>query len=156
MADPPVSADETVRPLQIAFTVDCPQPHAWQVWTGSAPLWWPADHTVSGAPGSHLHFEPYVGGRVFERTALGEGNQWGAITVWEPPARLAYTWHIGAGPEEATDVEITFVAERADRCRVQIEHRGWERLGATAAPRRLANQRGWDTLLPHYRAALAG
>ena len=48
---------------------------------------------------------------------------------------------------------IRFVAHGDRTTRVEIEHRGWERLagGETARER---NRTGWETLLPHYRAVL--
>jgi hypothetical protein len=53
-------------------------------------------------------------------------------------------------------VEIRFVAQGGDVTRVEIEHRGWERLGTEAEQWRDRNQAGWRTLLPHYQAAIAG
>jgi len=38
--------------------------------------------------------------------------------------------------------------------RVEIEHRGWERLGPAAAQWRDRNQGGWQSLLPHFIAAI--
>jgi hypothetical protein len=40
--------------------------------------------------------------------------------------------------------------------RVEIEHRGWERLGSNGLRWRDANQNGWDGVLPAYKAACAG
>jgi hypothetical protein len=34
--------------------------------------------------------------------------------------------------------------------RVEIEHRGWDRLGSIGRQQRDANREGWATLLPHY------
>ncbi|MDO8485480.1 MAG: hypothetical protein Q7S35_11135 [Candidatus Limnocylindrales bacterium] len=39
--------------------------------------------------------------------------------------------------------------------RVEIEHRGWERLGDVGEHWRDRNRGGWATLLPHYIAAAA-
>jgi hypothetical protein len=75
------------------------------------------------------------------------------VTVWEPPCRLAYTWFLRADRADATDVEVTFVAE-GSRTRIDIEHRGWERLGAGAGDWRDRNRMGWSTLLPHFTAAV--
>ena len=33
------------------------------------------------------------------------------MTVWEPPARLAYLWHLRRDRADATEVEIRFIAE---------------------------------------------
>ena len=40
--------------------------------------------------------------------------------------------------------------------RVEIEHRGWERLGAEGQGWRDRNMGGWSTLLPHYIQAAEG
>jgi len=140
-------------PLEMTFDVACSPGHAFSVWTSGIGTWWPPDHTVSGRP-DLVVLEPGVGGRLYERDPDGSEHDWGRVTAWEPPDRLAYDWHIGRGPEEATEVEIRFrdLGERGTR--IEIEHRGWERMGADAGERRDSNRRGWDTLLPHYRGAL--
>ena len=98
--------------------------------------------------------EPRVGGRLFERTRGGDEHDWGRVTVWEPPRRLGYTWHLRADRSDATDVEIRFVPAGGGT-RVEIEHRGWERLGAEPGRDwRDRNFGGWGTLLPHYRRAV--
>jgi hypothetical protein len=40
--------------------------------------------------------------------------------------------------------------------RVEIEHRGWERLGAEGDTWRDRNYAAWGTLLPRYREAIGG
>ena len=94
-----------------------------------------------------------AGGRIYERTSAGEQHEWGEVTVWEPPRRLSYLWHIGRTRETATEVDITFVDEGATRTRVEIEHSGWEALGDEADAWRDKNRGGWDALLPHFAAA---
>jgi Activator of Hsp90 ATPase homolog 1-like protein len=73
--------------------------------------------------------------------------------VWEPPRRLGYVWHIHADRADATEVEITFVDQGDATTRVDIEHRGWERLGARGPGWRDANRAGWDGVLPSFRSA---
>ena len=77
------------------------------------------------------------------------------MTVWSPPTRLAYLWHLRRDRSDATEVEIRFLARDPGRTRIEIEHRGWERLGRAAPQRRDQNQAGWQTLLPHFQAAIA-
>jgi uncharacterized protein YndB with AHSA1/START domain len=141
------------EPLRIEFTVDCPAAHAFTVWTARISAWWPADHTVSGVTGLDIVLEPGVGGRIFERTRDGAEHDWGEVTVWEPPHRLGYLWHLRRDRADATEVEITFT-ERDGGTLVVVEHRGWERLGALGPDWREANKGGWSTLLPHYVAAV--
>jgi uncharacterized protein YndB with AHSA1/START domain len=138
------------EPLELSFEVACQPAAAFTMWTANTSMWWPTDHSVSGERGLKVVFEDGVGGRIFERSPSGAEHQWGRITVWEPPSRLAYTWHLGFAPEEATDVEIRFVEADSDRTRVEIVHRGWERLGEPAAQRREGNRLGWASVYPHF------
>ena len=59
--------------------------------------------------------EAGTGGRIYERTAAGTRHEWGEVTVWEPPRRLSYLWHIGRERATATEVAITFVDEGGTR-----------------------------------------
>jgi uncharacterized protein YndB with AHSA1/START domain len=145
--------DSVIEPLAIAFDIACSAEHAFTVWTARIGSWWPADHTVSGRP-ERVVLECALGGRIYEQAAHGVEHEWGRVTVWEPPTRLAYTWHLGRDPEAATDVEIRFSAVGDARTRVEIDHRGWARLGASADTWRDRNRIGWQTLLPHYRTVI--
>lgn len=143
------------EPLAMDFEVDCPVAHAFAVWTARIDAWWPADHTVSGRADVSVVLEPRVGGRIYERTPDGTEHAWGEVTIWEPPHRIAYLWHLRRDRADATDVEIRFLPAAPSRTRVEIEHRGWQRLGADAEVWRDRNRAGWTTLLPHYLAAAA-
>jgi len=140
-----------IEPLRIQFEVACTPEHAFEVWTTQTSRWWPSGHSVSGAPVAVL-IEPGVGGRIYERTAEGGEIDWGEVTVWDPPRRLGYLWHIRRDRTDATDVVISFLAE-GESTRVEIEHRGWERLGAQGEAWRDANRAGWAGLLPHFVSA---
>jgi uncharacterized protein YndB with AHSA1/START domain len=141
------------EPLRIEFEVVCAVDHAFATWTERIGTWWPADHTVSGSPAAVV-VEGRIGGRIYERTAHGEEHDWGLVTDWRPPEHLSYRWHLGAGPEGATDVDINFIRVDVDRTRVEIEQSGWERLGSAGPDLRSRNQIGWDSLIPHLRAAI--
>lgn len=142
-----------IEPLRLSFDVDCPPERAFALWTERMSTWWPADHTASGEEGLTIVLEPRVGGRLFERTGHGEEIPWGEVTLWEPPRRLAYLWHLRADRADATDVEIAFVPRPDGKTRVEVEHRGWERLGDGGDAWRVRNERGWSTLIPHYEEA---
>lgn len=145
-----------IEPIRLDFEVDCPPAEAFRVWTDDISVWWPADHTVSADEGLTVVLEGFVGGRIFERTPGGAEHDWGEVTAWEPPHLLGYLWHLRRDRSDATDVEIRFTPSDDRRTRVEIEHRGWERLGAEAKTWRERNFGGWSTLLPHYLEAAGG
>jgi uncharacterized protein YndB with AHSA1/START domain len=145
-----------IEPIRIVFDVAAPPEHAFEVWTARISQWWPADHTVTVEADLTVVLEGRAGGRIFERTRDGVEHDWGEVTVWDPPTRLAYLWHLRRDRAEATEVEIHFVDRGDATTRVEIEHRGWERLGADGALWRDRNLGGWATLLPYYEAAVAG
>jgi uncharacterized protein YndB with AHSA1/START domain len=141
-----------IDPIRLAFEVDCPVDHAFDVWTRRIAQWWPKDHTVSAEDDLQVVLEGRPGGRIFERRSNGVEHDWGQVTIWEPPARLGYTWHLNRDRTDATDVEIRFLPS-GQATRVEIEHRAWERLGSDGESWRDRNRGGWATLLPHYVAA---
>ena len=140
-----------MNPLVHEFVVDCAREHAWSVWAERTSLWWPATHSVSGAPEA-VTIEPRTGGRIFERAPGGEEHEWGRVIRWEPPRRLVYSWHLRQDAADATEVEITF-EEAGEGTAVTITHRGWERLGERGPGLRERNVRGWAGLLPAYVSA---
>ena len=144
-----------IEPIHIELEVRGPARHAFDVWTTRISTWWPADHTVSGEPGLTVVLEGRPGGRIFERTSDGSEHDWGEVTVWEPPSRLIYRWHLRRDRADATEVEIRFTDRDDAVTLVEIEHRGWERLGADGQHWRDRNGDGWATLLPHFEAAAA-
>ena len=141
-----------IEPLRLEFELACDPAHAFAVWTERFGQWWPRGHSVSGDPAAVV-LEPWVGGRLFERTADGDELEWGEITVWSPPDRSGYLWHLRRDRSEATDVVITFVGIAGGATRVEIVHSGWERLGDEGPAWRDANRGGWAGLLPHFVAA---
>jgi hypothetical protein len=141
-------------PLRMSFHIACPVEHAFSVWTAGIGTWWPPDHTVTGQTGLVIVLESGVGGRIYERTRDGAEHDWGEVTVWKPPTQLAYLWHLGRDRSGATEVEIRFIAQGAAATRIEIEHRGWERLGSTGEQWHDRNRAAWQTLLPYFRAAI--
>lgn len=101
-----------------------------------------------------MTFEPFPGGRIYERTPSGSEHDWGEVIEWERPRRLTYLWHLAADRSDATYVEVSFTDDLSGGTRVAITHRGWDRLGAMGATWRERNLGGWSGVLPHYRAFL--
>lgn len=138
-----------MTPLVVEFTVDASPAHAFDVWTSRTALWWPRSHTVTRADDVAIVVEGRRGGRIYERAGDGTEHDWGRVTAWEPPQRIAYTWHLFFDPAEATDVEVTFTP-RHDGTSVRIEQGGWERLGEAGVERRTNTHRAWAAITPLY------
>ena len=144
-----------IEPLRFSFEVPCSQAHAFETWTSRIGTWWPSTHSVSADPALEVVLETRLGGRIFERTPAGVEHDWGEITLWEPPKRFGYLWHLRRDRADATDVEIRFISRDAATTTVEIEHRSWERLGADGPDWRDRNRGGWASLLPHYVEAVS-
>ena len=141
-----------MTPIVVEFTVAASQRHAFEVWAHRTSLWWPRDHTMSGADDLDIVYEGHPGGRIFERTREGVEHDWGRIVEWDPPRRLAYSWHLFFDPEEATDMTVTF-NDVDDGTSVRIEQTGWERLGAAGPPRRQKTNEVWLLMSELYSEA---
>jgi uncharacterized protein YndB with AHSA1/START domain len=77
------------------------------------------------------------------------------VLVWDPPHRFVMTWHPGyEDPEQHTEVELRF-REQGEATLVELEHRGWERLGERAMEARNGYNMGWDFVLGRYTAGFA-
>jgi uncharacterized protein YndB with AHSA1/START domain len=146
-------AVEKVAPVLRSVTVECAPEHAFRVFTERIGEWWPLEtYSIYGGDGAGAFFEPGAGGRIVERSKAGEESNWGEILVWEPPNRLAFTWHPGSAPDEpSTEVELRFVAV-GDATRVELEHSGWEALAKPEETRSTYDQ-GWPGVLARYAAA---
>ena len=83
------------------------------------------------------------------------------MLAFEPPARIVISWDINlqwkveTDPGRCSEIEVRFVAETAQRTRVELEHRhlerhgdGWERMrDAVGSPR------GWENGLRLFAQA---
>ena len=139
----------TIQPVRRAVTVERPLEDAFRVFTEGLGTWWPvATHSIAKDAVETVVMEDRVGGRLYERTTGGAESDWGRMLVWEPPRRIAFEWQITGTP---TEVEVRFTPE-GDRTRVDLEHRGFERL-EDGAERRESYTNGWVTVLERYAAA---
>ena len=136
----------SVPPVVKVVHVRCTPAEAFDRFTRDIHRWWPLrSHSLFGAEATHVGFEPHAGGRLVERNARGEEQQWGSVTVWEPPARLAFTWHVGRTAAHAQLVELTFTPS-GDGTEVRLVHRGWEALAERGAAMRDEYDRGWNVV----------
>lgn len=137
-------AQTTELVVRKEISVRCGIDRAFAVFTAETNTWWPmATHSVSDENCVDVRIEPRVGGRIIETERSGVEHEWGRITAWEPPHRLAFTWHPGFDPAQAGDVEVTFAAD-PDHTRVTLEHRGFEKRGADATTMHRNYASGWQ------------
>ena len=122
----------------------------------------PREHNLLGSPIAETVLEPHVGGRILDRGVDGTECAWARILTFDPPDRLVFSWDIGPtwqleeSPENASEVEIRFVAESEGRTRVELEHRHLDRHGAGWPSRRegVADEQGWPLYLARFAALL--
>lgn len=140
-------------PILVEFEVDAPKSHAFEVWTRRCGMWWPRSHSMSQSDDFDVVFEPRVGGRIYEITPQGEEHEWGEVTVWDPPNRLEYLWHIFLRRSQATLVRVTF-SESGDGSKVTLENSGFEVFDTAADQRRERVGSAWLGITQSYRSAL--
>jgi uncharacterized protein YndB with AHSA1/START domain len=140
-------------PLRMSFEVDCSVEHAFDVWTSGIGTWWPPDHTVTGHAEAVV-LQSGVGGRIYERGPDGVEHEWGEVRIWEPPTQVTYSWYLGRDFDDAGEVDVRFLARGDGATTVEIEHRGWERARDAGDEWRQRNLAGWQTVTPHFVAAI--
>jgi uncharacterized protein YndB with AHSA1/START domain len=106
-------------------------------------------------------FEPKVGRHIYDRAVDGSECRWARTLAYDPPDRVVFSWDIGpqwqveSDFDNASEVEVTFVAETPQRTRVELEHRHLDRHGPGWESVRdgVAHDEGWP-LYPSRYAAL--
>jgi uncharacterized protein YndB with AHSA1/START domain len=146
----------TVEPIQRSVTVDRSVEDAFRVFTEGISTWWPLHtHSIEAMDSNHDRvpteavLEPREGGRLYERMSTGEEGYWGTITTWEPPHRVVISWKVNPEALAPTEIDVRFT-EEGGATRVDLEHRGWERLGEKAAEARASYADGWKTVFGAY------
>ncbi|MGE0581265.1 MAG: SRPBCC domain-containing protein [Steroidobacteraceae bacterium] len=121
--------------VEVSVTVPVGPAVAFDLFTRETDLWWRRGvrfRAAGRAPGA-LHFEPGVGGRLFEEYSNDAGVhlvEFGRVTAWEPPARLVFEWrNVNFAPDEKTEVDVSFEAIHGGT-RITLIHRGWASLRA--------------------------
>ncbi|GAA5076995.1 hypothetical protein HNP84_003628 [Thermocatellispora tengchongensis] len=171
-------AEPATEPLRSSVLVRSDREHVYDVFVREIGHWWPTRPlSLGGGRVTAVTVEPRLGGRVYEVWRDGTEVDWGEILVWEPPERFAMTWEptaLTADPEDpadlpeeapvrrveggaVTEVELRFQELGPALTRVEVEHRGWERLShelACAYPPGYAA--GWHMLLTRLAAHATG
>ena len=148
-----------IEPLRSSVTVGRSPADAFRLFTSDMGTWWPLDlhslavDTYEGRvrPES-LEFEEREGGRIVERMSDGTEGTWGTVLVWDPPSRVVLAWKPNTNDRPPTELEVRFTPA-ASGTLVELEHRGWERLGDIAERARSEYGQGWGGVLSLYAGA---
>jgi uncharacterized protein YndB with AHSA1/START domain len=154
--------DRALEPISRTVTVRGPVERAFRVFTERMGAWWPLEtHSIAVDQGlaqraETLRVETWQGGRVEEVLEDGSTRGWGGIDVWEPPYRVVLSWKPNDLPTPPTEVEVRFTAV-GNETRVDLEHRGWERLGEVAKDilPLYSSESGWTMVLGRYANLIA-
>jgi uncharacterized protein YndB with AHSA1/START domain len=152
-----VSADPRLVAVRERVRVDCPVQEAFVLFTTRMGEWWPLElASYGGARAKEIFLEPRVGGRFFERFSDGDELQVGSVVACQPPRRIVFTWTT-ADWEGETEVEVSFTPEQNGTW-VELEHRGFDRLGPVGPDVAARFRGGWPGVLAAYarRAGSAG
>jgi hypothetical protein len=141
-------------PIRQATVVRSGAAHTFDVFVRTIGTWWPVRPFSLGQDRvADVTFEPHLGGRVYETWDDGSTVSWGHVLDWNPPRGFTISWEILAA---VTEVELTFRPLGPALTRVELEHRGWERLSeadlASATSVHGGYDRGWVQVLDAFRA----
>jgi uncharacterized protein YndB with AHSA1/START domain len=140
------------------IVVDAPIDRAFRVFTEDFDRIKPREHNMLPVDIAETVFEPRAGGRIYDRGVDGSECQWARVLAYEPPDRVTFSWDISphwqieSDVEKASEVEVTFVAEGADRTRVTLEHRNLDRHGEgwEGVREGVGGEGGWPLYLERF------
>lgn len=161
----PVAEAVVRKSVRVNATIE----RAFSVFVEQMETWWPATHHIGKTPFEAIFIEPRVGGRWYERNVEGAQCDWGTVLKWDPPHRVAFSWHVGPGHDspdwvcdpdiaKASEVEIRFTAAGPSTTLVELEHSKLERHGEGYEQlRELFDGPGaWAGILELYAKKVAG
>jgi uncharacterized protein YndB with AHSA1/START domain len=144
-----MSVDPRLVAVRESVLVDASPDEAFNFFTTRMGEWWPLDKaSYGGDRAKEIFLEPRVGGRFFERFVDGDEFQTGSVVECDPPDRIVFTWRT-ADWEGETEVEVTFT-EIAEGTRVDLTHRGFERIGPAGVDVAARFRSGWPGVMAAY------
>jgi uncharacterized protein YndB with AHSA1/START domain len=151
---------EAVPTVRREVVVPVPIEEAFAAFTTRFGDFKPPEHNLLGVQIAGTVFEAHFGGAIVDRGVDGSECRWARILAFDPPTRVIFSWDIGptwqleTNPDNASEVEVRFVAESAGRTRVELEHRYLERHGPGWESLRdgVGDDQGWPMYLDRYVA----
>ena len=140
------------QPISITATttVAVPIDEAFRFFTEQIDDWWNPDHHIIEAPLSHMVFEAFVGGNVYDVGTDGSECRWSRVLAYDPPHRVVFSWDINGHWAIETDhslcseVEVTFTEDSPGATSVVLEHRHLERHGEEIVSQVEGMRKGWQ------------
>ena len=156
-------SDDNVTEIRHEVIVDVDIDHAFRTFTDLDRIK-PREHNMLAVPIEATVVEPREGGAIYDRGTDGSTCRWARVLAWDPPHRVVFSWDIGpdwqlvSDLENASEVEVRFVAETPERTRVELEHRHIDRHGPgwEAVRDGIDDDQGWPLYLDRFAAAVAG
>jgi uncharacterized protein YndB with AHSA1/START domain len=149
-------------PIHASVTVHRDPEDAFRVFTVDMGTWWPVqrhsmavDEHEGRVKVESIVVEEREGGRIYEVMSDGTEGTWATILTWDPPRRLVLAWKPNVSDNPPTEIDVRFTPD-GDGTRVDLEHRGWERLGAMADAARSSYGENWDGVLALFASTAAG
>jgi uncharacterized protein YndB with AHSA1/START domain len=142
-----------LEPVRQAVRVRRPIEAAFELFTREIGSWWPVDTHHARGDVVGVVFEQRLGGRIYERCRDGQEADWGEVLAWDPPGRVVFSWLPSRRQGAPTEVEVRFTAVDPTTTLVEVEHRGWERLGDLGAQTRTSYLNGWPGVLRRFADA---
>lgn len=147
-----------VEPIRKSVVVNTGVERAFALFTERFDVIKPREHNLLRVPVAETIFEPRVGGRIYDVGLDGSRCEWSRVLVFDPPSRVVFSWDIGptwqleTDPSKTSEVEVRFIAESADRTRVELEHRHLERHGTgwQSVADGVGGDAGWPLYLRRY------
>jgi uncharacterized protein YndB with AHSA1/START domain len=154
----------TTTTVRHAIVVEAGLERAFRVFTEDFDRVKPREHNMLAVEIEETVFEPRAGGRVYDRGVDGSEYQWARVLAFEPPHRVVFSWdlnprfEIESDHEKTSEVEVRFIAESAERTRVELEHRNLDRHGEgwEFARDAVGGDAGWPLYLERYSGLIAG
>lgn len=143
-----------VEPIRKSVVVNAAADRAFALFIDRFDAIKPREHNLLAVPIAQTVFEPHVGGHIYDVGTDGSRCEWARVLIYDPPTRVVFSWDIGptwqveTDPNRTSEVEVRFIAEAADRTRVELVHRHLERHGE--GWRSVADGVGGDAGWPLY------
>ena len=156
-------AEKTAESVKKSVTVSASPEMTFEIFTADFDSWWPRSHHIGKTPMTKSIIEGRRGGRCYSEHEDGSEVQWGTVIAWEPPRRLLLAWQIAAGwqfePDlaKSSEVEVRFTPDGEAKTRVDLEHRGFERMASGGEEMRVGvgGEGGWGSLLQTFASRVA-